>query len=313
MRRFVAGTLVCALVAACSSEQSVTPSALAPATSPDLQVSNAIALTTSLAWQVLAPAPSAVRAAAGASDVSRVYLLGGDAGASTPTNLNRIYNPSTNSWATGAPFGGARDFAMALGPSGEIHLLGGAGAGGLFADHQIYNRSTNAWSTGASLPIPVDAAAIRTVAGKLYVIGGGSATGPTGAVQIFNPATNTWSSGAPMPTPRLSAASSVLSDKIYVAGGQTAGIGPTTVLERYDPVANTWKALAPMPVSREALGGGQVAGLFCVFGGRTAQANPTGNAFPGTYCYNPVNNQWTRGPNMITPRVEVAIANFASA
>lgn len=47
-----------------------------------------------------------------------------------------------------------------------------------------------------------------------------------------------------------------------------------------------------------------------MFGGRLASATPTGNAFPETYCYSPVTNTWTHGPNMLTPRVEPAFATF---
>ena len=109
-----------------------------------------------------------------------------------------------------------------------------------------------------------------------------------------------------MPTVRGSAASAVIGGKIYVAGGQTAGFGTSKALERYDPKADTWTALTPMPETREALGGGAIAGLFCVFGGRLANASPSGDAFSDTFCYDPGTNTWSSGPDMVTPRVEIA-------
>jgi N-acetylneuraminic acid mutarotase len=159
----------------------------------------------------------------------------------------------------------------------------------------------------------VDAAAAIVVNSKLYVIGGGSAAGPTGAVQIYDPASGSWSAGAPMPTARLSAAVAVIDGKIYIAGGQTAGIGTTAVLERYNPATNRWVTLASMPAAREALGGGWIGGRFCVFGGRRASANPTGDAFATTFCYQRAANDWERGPDMLTPRAEVASAYFSGA
>ena len=56
----------------------------------------------------------------------RLYVLGGDSGASTPTRLNQIYNPTTNTWTIGAAFAGARDFAAAAALSDGVHLVGAA-------------------------------------------------------------------------------------------------------------------------------------------------------------------------------------------
>lgn len=52
-------------------------------------------------------------------------------------------------------------------------------------------------------------------------------------------------------------------------------------------------------------------GLFCVFGGRIANPNPTGAAFPDTFCFNPMLSAWSSGPDMITPRVEIATVGRA--
>jgi Concanavalin A-like lectin/glucanases superfamily/Kelch motif len=266
-----------------------------------------------VSWAVRKQIPEAVRAAAAASDGTRIYLFGGNAGFAQPTTGTRVYNPATNTWVTGASLPEPQDFAMAGAMSDGIHLVGGAGGPGLLKTHRVYLRGSNSWISRAPLLLSVDAAVARVVAGKLYIIGGGSESGPTGAIQVFNPATNSWSLKRPMPTPRLSAASAVIDGLIYVAGGQTAGIGTTAVLERYDPAANTWTTLAPLPAAAEALAGGNAGGRFCVAGGRISVANPTGNAFATSYCYAPGTNTWSRAPNMITPRVEAAAVELGGS
>jgi concanavalin A-like lectin/glucanase superfamily protein/Kelch motif protein len=306
-------TIVGALLTGCMTGP---PDGATSPTSDQLPFLETATLSSPLAavsWSVRKSLPSAIRAAASTADAERIYVLGGNAGSSSPTTSTGIYDPSANSWSTGRSFLNARDFAMAAVLSDGVHLVGGAGSGGLLSDHRVYQRSTNTWSARAPLPTAVDAAVARVVGGKLYIIGGGSGSGPSGTVQVFRPSTNTWATKRAMPTPRLSAASAVINGLIYVAGGQGAGITTTAALERYDPIANTWIALAAMPVSREALTGGNVNGQFCVSSGRLAAASPTGKALAQTFCYNPNSNAWTSGPNMITPRAEVASAEFGGS
>lgn len=263
-------------------------------------------------WSAHRPVPAGVRAAAVAATPTRIHLIAGNAGSSTLTNLNRIYNPSTDRWTLGAPLPGTRDFGMASTLTDGIHFVGGVGPSGLAPDHWVYNPTTNLWTTRAPLPMPVDAAVARTVGNRLYIIGGGSAAGPTGAVQIYDPTTDAWSTGAPMPTARLSTASGVIGRRILVAGGQTANIGTTDALEAYDTQLNQWSTLQALPAGpREAMGGGTIGNQFCVFGGRVAQGNPSGVPFPETYCYSPGSRTWSQSANMLTPRVELASIEFS--
>jgi hypothetical protein len=272
-----------------------------------------MAASTTLSWSIKKQLPVAVRAATATASAGRIFLLGGNLGSTSPTAAIRIYTLSTNTWVSGASFQKPRDFAMAAAMADGVHLVGGAGAGGILTDHRVYRPASNSWVARAALPTAVDAAVARVVGGKLYIIGGGSASGPTGKVQVYNPSTNTWVIKRSMPTARLSAASAVINGLIYVAGGQTAGLGTTGVLERYNPATNTWTTLRAVPVRREALSGGNVNGEFCVSGGRVAAATPTGLAFGHTYCYTPSTNAWVRGPNMLTPRVEAASAELDGA
>jgi N-acetylneuraminic acid mutarotase len=296
------------LVLGCRADEPYAPAPNAIETSPGAMNAGASPLT--VAWSIQKALPSELRAPAATAGAGRLYIFGGNAAAFSSTNATRIYTAATNTWSFGASFTKPRDFAMAGFMADGVHLVGGAGAGGLLSDHRVYRVSSNTWLARAPLPTPVDAAVARVVLGRLYIIGGGSASGPSGKVQVFNPSTNSWSLKRAMPTARLSAASAVIGGLIYVAGGQTAGIGTTAKLERYNPTSNTWTTLAAMPVAREALSGGNVGGQFCVAGGRLAAPNPTGDALGQTFCYDPSTNTWTGGPDMITPRAEAAATEF---
>jgi N-acetylneuraminic acid mutarotase len=254
-----------------------------------------------IAWEGLTPLPIPVRAAAAATDGSRIYVLGGNEGYSTWSANNQIYDPGTDTWTLGAPFGTGRDFGMAVGMTDGIHLLGGAGPG-LLDDHQVYDPATDSWGTRAPMPVAMNAGEIHPIGSSIYVIGNRS-----GPVMIYDMGSDSWTTGASIPTVRFSAASGVIGGKIYVAGGQIAGlIRETDVLEVYDPIADSWATLTPMPVALEAIGGGVLDGELCVFGGRVAVASPTGNAQSETYCYNVASDAWRAEADMITPRVEIA-------
>lgn len=265
----------------------------------------------SLEWERLTPLPMAVRAGAAVSDGKHIYVLGGNLTLATWTTLNQIYHPRTDTWRTGTPFEGARDFAMAAALSDGIHLIAGRDAQ-FKMDHQLYDPTTDSWSQRAPLPVAIDAAAIQSVGNKIYVIGGNNLNNPIATVHIYHPARDEWILGTPMPTPRFSAASTVVRGRILVAGGQVAGRQASNVLEAYHPGRNRWETLAPMPFESEALGGGVVmrggtiGNHFCVFGGREIPA--TGMAFSDTFCYDPAKDTWTTGPDMLTPRVETAFA-----
>lgn len=295
------------------SEGPVSPDELTPefasggvpgAPSPDI----------SLEWKALSDLITPVRAATAASDGSRIYVLGGNLTLSNWTTLNQIYEPATDTWQLGAPFEGRRDFAMAEALSDGIHLI--AGRDGQFKmDHQLYDPTADTWSDRAPLPIAIDAAVIERFGNKIYVIGGNDLNVPIATVRIYDPVKDEWTTGTPMPTARLSAASSLYRGRILVAGGQIENRQTSNVLEAYYPTQDRWEVLAPMPFESEALGagtvmrGGMVGSTFCVFGGRLV--GPSGLAFPETFCYNPVTDSWSPGPDMRTPRVETAFVEHA--
>jgi len=256
-------------------------------------------------WVSLADLPTGVAAAGVATDGSKIYVLAGGTATSGSSNLNQIYDPTSNSWSQGAIVAapGSRAHAMAAALSDGIHLIGGGVSDPVFVFlHQVYDPATDTWSSRPPPPVSMYNTVAEVVDGKIYVPVLGEPDPVDPAMYIYDPGANTWSVGAVTSnTRRGSHTSAVLDGKIYIAGGQGPNIWTLTLLERYDPVANTWETVAPLPDRREGLGSGVIDGHFCVFGGRYAAGLPTGNAFPDTWCYDPSSNSWEDGPDMITP------------
>ncbi|UCC84730.1 MAG: hypothetical protein JSW46_07360 [Gemmatimonadota bacterium] len=104
-----------------------------------------------LGWESHTAMPVPVRAAAAATDGSRIYVLGGARGFADCSVLNQIYDPATDTWSSGASFAGpglGNPLANAM--SDGIHLLGGAAcAPPAFTRHEVYDPATEAWSDRA--------------------------------------------------------------------------------------------------------------------------------------------------------------------
>src|SRR5690348_17154045 len=141
-RGLAAWSMLAVSSAACISEQISAPSV--SKSTADFSAA-AVGQLAPVSWSVRRSAPNSFRAAAAAADAERIYVFGGDAGSSTPTTTTRIYHPSSNTWTAGASFTGGRDFAVAAALPDGLHLVGGAGLGGLLSDHSVYVPGTNTW------------------------------------------------------------------------------------------------------------------------------------------------------------------------
>ena len=80
-----------------------------------------------------------------------IYVFGGFAGGGAFNTLN-IYNPTTDTWSTGANLPAiTRGAAYVLGPDSSIYCFGGYDPGELNASYK-YKPSTNIWTTLTSMP-----------------------------------------------------------------------------------------------------------------------------------------------------------------
>jgi N-acetylneuraminic acid mutarotase len=265
--------------------------------------------TWALKWETLANLPVAVRASAAETDASHAFVFAGAQNVNDEVNHTQIYDVATNSWSLGTARDPVKAFNMAAALSDGIHVVGGFNTAHL-NNHDVYDAGADSWSTRAAMPIAIHAGTAQAMGNKLYVMTGGRFSAVS-LNQIYDAASNTWSMGAPRPVEGGTFASAVIDGLIYVTGGQAAG-GTVThdELHSYDPGTDSWQQLASLPGERSALGGGSIGGQFCVFGGRTANPSPTGARFSETFCYDPTTDSWTRGPDMITPRAEMASAEL---
>src|SRR5437764_9576237 len=95
----------------------------------------------------------ALNAPAVAAIGSRLYVLGGFAGATnTPVDTVRVFDVSTHAWSTAAPLPSPRGGEAAAVLDGKIHVLGGGNSVSTLADHSVYDPATDSWSEAAPLP-----------------------------------------------------------------------------------------------------------------------------------------------------------------
>ena len=130
-------------------------------------------------WTAIAPMPvvrweaRALRAADG-----RIFVFGGwNANLGTQVGDEvQIYNPTTNTWATGATMPTALFGAGAgIDAAGLMHLYGGITTSfNPTQAHIVYNTSTNTWVAAANTPAPARAYTTGATGsdGNLYLFGG---------------------------------------------------------------------------------------------------------------------------------------------
>jgi len=123
-----------------------------------------------------------------------IYVFGGGttSSAASVSNTVYVYTVATNTWATVASMPAAtRESAAALGPDGNIYVVGGSSGAGALNTVQIFNLASQSWSLGVSLPAAVrSASAVVDAGGHLNVLGGIDATGKlvstTWTTQVLN-------------------------------------------------------------------------------------------------------------------------------
>lgn len=133
------------------------------------------------AWTTLPDLPTARNHLAVAAVDGRVYVVGGRFGAgfrSEMTNVLEIYDPATNAWTAGPPMPTVRGGLNAVAANGCLHVFGGEGSGGVFAEHQLYDPAAGEWRTLEPMPIPVHGVTgAAFLDGLIYLPGGGTAVG----------------------------------------------------------------------------------------------------------------------------------------
>lgn len=184
----------------------------------------------------------------GAADVinGKIYQAGFDPFSSVTGVI--FYDPSSNSWGTGASMPAMRLDVAAAAANGKLYVFGGRG--GVGADPPTtsvyeYNPASNSWAAKASMPTARMGAVAVSLNGLIYVIGGMTSTSILNTVEVYDPASDKWAARESMPSRRAAASAFVINNKIYVAGGR----GSDGFTDRYDLVEefDPYKPDAPAP------------------------------------------------------------------
>ena len=108
----------------------------------------------------------------------RLYVVGGIG----PTADVLIYDPATDTWATGAPMTESRDHLAVVAIGSEIWAIGGRSGGQNHTRVDIYDTSTDSWRDGPPLPEPTSGATEAAIDGVIFVSGGEDPSGSGGVI-----------------------------------------------------------------------------------------------------------------------------------
>jgi hypothetical protein len=187
-------------------------------------------------WRRRADMPTTRVVGASAVMDGRIYVAGGwpdtDISGAALASLE-IYDPSSNTWASGADMPTARAILAASVAAEELFFIGGGSSALGTRDTSLvesYDPMTDTWTRRADMPTPRGALTATSVGGLVYAIGGGFDVQQLATVEVYDALADAWSERTSMPTARWGVASGVTGGKIYVLGGSTEkGIGHNSV------------------------------------------------------------------------------------
>jgi len=243
-----------------------------------------------------------------------LYLAGG--GNEDAKQALQTYDPSTNSWGSGASL----PFKISDQASGVINGKLVEAEGWVNADSnssttavEIYDPVTDSWSSGAPASVARGDTANAVVGDKLYITGGRASVGqgPFNSLEIYDALTNSWSLGASVPLATMNGIGAALGGKFYVISGSVSSTSLvlTGAVQIYDPSSDTWSTGASMPTPLAAMTGGVINGRLYVTSGVTA----TGDRNSTLQIYDPVSDVWTTGPSAPVGRYGGSSAAVGSA
>jgi hypothetical protein len=244
----------------------------------------------------------------------KVLVLGGCAPSLSNQCIeadSEIYDPSTDSWGTGAADPTIRESGTATlltaGPNaGKVLVVGGyVSVGGSYdstaaLSAELYDPVANAWSSAGTLSTARETHTTTLMPnGNVMVVGGADPhTGlPIASCEIYDATSNSWISAANLAAPRSHHRAVLLGNgKVLVVTGISAGGTLSTTAELYDPTLNAWSSAGTVITPRDQstaslLGNGKVL----VAGGIA------GNGVSGTELYDPAANSWSAGSALLVP------------
>jgi N-acetylneuraminic acid mutarotase len=141
-----------------------------------------------------------------------------------------IYNPTNNTWSTGAPLPIALSNARACVVGDQIYVLGGSSVSNV-TERTIYtyNTTSNSWSMRTPMETRRLGFECVTVDNAIYVVGGLGYTPDLsllGTIERYDPFLQTWTSPARLQTARHGLAAASVGKRIFTFGGIAPHVGP---------------------------------------------------------------------------------------
>jgi non-specific serine/threonine protein kinase len=235
-----------------------------------------------------------------------VWVVGGLAAGSKPSQRIEGYDPVIHDWKAGPDLPLRLHHEMAVTYKGELVVIGGWIPKGSDPSAEVSNRvfalRDGNWVRLPSLGRARAAAAAAVVGDQIVVVGGQADDRLVATTEVFDG--KRWTSGEDIPTPREHLAAATDGHFVYAVGGRALSPDKNSpALERYDPANNRWQRLPDMPTARGGLGAAIVDHHLFALGGES----PTG-VFGEVESYDPSSRKWSSAPSMRTPRHGIAVA-----
>jgi uncharacterized repeat protein (TIGR01451 family) len=232
-------------------------------------------------WSPIANMPSALEKPTGVFLNGKLYIANGWDSSGNPSAQLAIYDPSSNSWTTGAsnpePQGGG---SVAVALNGKMYIIGGCNASTCGATTvDVYDPSSDSWNTSvAQYPIPDSWESCGAISGEIYCAGG-SAVAETPNTYVYDPSADTWTQLASIPVASgglWGSGYTATSQGLLISGGVTDNFATVTNQGYlYTPGTNTWTML---PNSNNTVYRGGSACGFYKIGGSTGGFAPVPNS-----------------------------------
>ena len=253
--------------------------------------------TPGLAWQRLAPPPSARTEVAATVLGPRVYLAGGYRADGGTVATVEVLDTATRIWTTAPDLPLPVNHAMAATMGSAVHVFGGYRADGAPSE-RAYRLGPQGWSRIADLP-EGRAAGTAVAAGDTVYIAGGIGPGGALATQMlaYAAGTDSWSILPGPPTPREHLGGAALGGRVYTVAGRTRSAGNLAAFEAYDPATRQWTKLPDVPTPR----GGLAAAASCQ-GHVVAVGGEAATTFEEVEAYDVRAGAWRSLPPLPTPR-----------
>lgn len=269
-------------------------------------------------WTTLEPMPTARTGFGVAVIDGKIYAIGGYNGNYLRTN--EIYDTETDTWTTKKPMPTPRSGGAVAVYQNKIYMFGGtiglpsippnfSGA------NEVYDPLTDTWENKTELPKPRAGFRANVVNDQIYLISG--LDNPflplsiSDETLVYFPSNDSWTTKAPIPTPARSYASAVVDKKIYILGGSDPSLNIMYNLTQiYDTETDTWSYGASIPTTLILAAAGATTGEMAstriyVLGGCTSLDYEAVNL---NYVYDPVEDVWSMGTSMPTPRYSLGVA-----